>query len=90
MSERFGKTELPHIVRRQLQDLRQNPESLEEYAERAQKMASDGYPNTSKEYIPLMATDGFLKGLSDKRAALTAMEKDPTSLDEVVRYVKPP
>jgi len=52
MNERFGKTDLPHIVRRQLQDLRQNTdESLEEYAERAQELASGGYPNTSEECI---------------------------------------
>jgi len=48
MNERFGRTDLPHIVRRQLQDLRQSTEeSLEEYAERAQELATEGYPNTS-------------------------------------------
>jgi len=53
---------LPHIVRRQLQDLRQNAEeTLEEYAERAQKLATDGFPNTSEECIQMMATDGFLR-----------------------------
>jgi len=47
MNERFGRTDLPHIVRRQLQDLRQSTEeSLEEYAERAQELATEGYKYT--------------------------------------------
>lgn len=89
LNERFGSRDLPHIVRRQLQDLRQlQEESLEEYAERAQEMATDGYPGTPDAFIQVVAIDAFLKGCSDKKAALTAMDKDPDSLDQALQYVK--
>ena len=35
-----------------------------------------------------MASDAFLKGCQDKRAALTAMDKDPENLDRAVQLVK--
>jgi len=35
-----------------------------------------------------MSTYGFLKGLTDKKAALTEMDKNPINLYEAVRYVK--
>jgi hypothetical protein len=39
MNERFGRKDLPHIIWRQLQDLKQEQdELLEEYAEREQEM----------------------------------------------------
>ena len=80
LNERFGRKDLPHIIRRQLQDLRQNvDEGLEEYNERAQKLATDGYPNTPEEFIQLVATDAFLKGCIEKKAALTAIDKDPNT-----------
>jgi type IV secretory pathway VirB4 component len=74
---------------RQLQELRQFPEeSLEEYAELAQDLAADGFPDTSDEFIQIVASDAFLKGCQDKRAALTAMDKDPENLDKAVQLVK--
>ena len=49
-------------------------------------MATDGYPGTQDSFIQLVATDTFFKGCSDKKAALTAMDKDPTDLDTVLQY----
>ena len=89
MDERFGRKDLPHIVRRQLQDLRQLPdESLDEYAERAQELATDGYPESPDPFIQIVATDAFLKGLLNKKAALTAMDKEPENLDAALQFVK--
>jgi len=89
MDERFGKKGLQHIIRRQLQDLRQfQEESLEEYAERAQELSTDGYPGTPNSLIQIVATDAFLKGCSDKKAALTAMDKDSTDLNTALQYAK--
>ncbi|CAG2217872.1 unnamed protein product [Mytilus edulis] len=52
MEERFGRKEPPHIVRRLLQDLKQEQEeSLEEFAERAQELATDGYPDTPDNFV---------------------------------------
>ena len=81
MEERFGCKDLPNVIRRQLQELRQFPEeSLDEYAERSQDLAADGFPGTSDEFIQIVASDVFLKGCQDKRAALTAMDKHPEIL----------
>ena len=81
--------DLPHIIRRQLQDLREFPEeSLEKYAERAQELTTDGYPGTPDSFIQIVTTGGFLKGCSDRKAALTAMDKDPTDQDTALQYVK--
>ncbi|VDI28661.1 Hypothetical predicted protein [Mytilus galloprovincialis] len=57
MEDRFGRKDLPHVIRRQLQDLRQLPEEP-------------------------------LDECMDKKAALTAMDKDPDSLDKALKYVK--
>jgi hypothetical protein len=52
------KKDLPNVIRRQLQELCQLPdESLEEYAERAQDLASDGYPETPENVIQIIASD---------------------------------
>jgi hypothetical protein len=49
--------DLPHIIRRQLQDLRQFPEeSLEEYAERAHELSTDVYPGTPDSFMQIVAT----------------------------------
>lgn len=89
MNERFGRRDLPTVIRRQLQELRQLPdESLDEYAERAQELATDGFPNTPDDFIQIVATDAFLKGCSDKKAAYTAIDKDPDTLDKALQLVK--
>ncbi|CAG2200321.1 unnamed protein product [Mytilus edulis] len=57
-NEKFGKKELPHILRRLLQDLRQeNEENLRDFAERAQELAVDGYPDTPEKFAETLATD---------------------------------
>ena len=43
MKNRFDRRDLPHTLRRQLQDLKQEREViLEEFTERTQEMATDG------------------------------------------------
>lgn len=89
MEERFGKKDLPSVIRRQLQDLRQSPEEdLDDYADRARELAVDGFPEASDDVIQIVATDAFLKGCLDKNAALTAMHKDPENLDMALKCVK--
>jgi hypothetical protein len=89
MNERFGRKDLPHIIRRQLQDLKQEQdELLEEYAERAQEMSADGYPDIPEEFVEIIAIDAFLKGCTDKKAALTAMDNNPLTLDQALQFVK--
>lgn len=89
MEKRFGKKDAPITVRRQLQELRQNEEdNLEEFAERALELASDGHARATEEVIEDIATEAFLRGCTSKLAALTAMNSQPTSLDRAVQAVK--
>ena len=72
----FGRRDFPHTLRRQLQDLKQERgEVIKEFAEKTQKMATDGYPDTPDEFPEIVATDAFLKGCSDTAAALSVMDK---------------
>ncbi|CAC5396879.1 unnamed protein product [Mytilus coruscus] len=71
LSQRFGNKDLPHTIRRQLQEVRQFvDESIEEFAERIQELATDGYLNTPENVVDTIAVDAFLKGCTDKKAAL--------------------
>lgn len=45
-------------------------------------MATDGYRDTLHEFVEMVAiNDFFLKWCSDTSAALSAMDKNPVSLD---------
>lgn len=88
-NQRFGNKDLPYTIRRQLQDVRQNvDESIDEFAERVQEMATDGYIDTPEKVVDTISVDAFLKGCTDKKAALLAMEKSPVRIDEALQYVK--
>lgn len=89
LNEKFGRKDLPHTLRRLLQDVRQDPnEQLEDFAERTQGLAVDGYPETPDRFVEIVAIDAFLKGCYDKRAALVAMDKNPESLEKALQYVR--
>ncbi|CAC5412299.1 unnamed protein product [Mytilus coruscus] len=85
LNQRFG----PTPPKCQLQEVRQfADESIEEFAERIQELATDGYLNTPENVVDTIAVDAFLKGCIDKKAALFAMEKDPNTMDQALQYVK--
>ncbi|CAC5410873.1 unnamed protein product [Mytilus coruscus] len=89
LSQRFGNKDLPHTIRRQLQEVRQFvDESIEEFSERIQELATDCYLNTPENVVDTIAVDAFLKGCTDKKASLFAMEKDPNTMDQALQYVK--
>ena len=55
MYQRFGKKDLTHSIRRELQEVKQNlDESIEEYVERVKGMATDGHRTYGSRYIPEM------------------------------------
>jgi hypothetical protein len=88
LQTRFGYRDPPTTVRRKLQDLQQvEKETLEEYAERAQKLATDGFLGVPMEMVDTIAVDAFLKGCRDKNAALAAMNSKPTTLEEATQLV---
>ena len=51
-------------------------------------MSADGYPENPDPFIQIIAADAWLKGCLDKNVALAAMDKDPDTLDEALKYVK--
>jgi vacuolar-type H+-ATPase subunit E/Vma4 len=85
MFQRLGSKDLPHSIRKQLQDVKQNvEESIEELTERVQEMATDGYSEATEDIVELMAVDAFLKGCNDKKTGLAAMDENPSRNDQTL------
>ena len=64
LNETFCSKGLPHILRRQLQEIKQwYEEALEEFADKIQELATDGYPNSPDSFIHIVAVDSFSQGL---------------------------
>ena len=81
LERRFGNIDDPITVRRQLMSLKQNVgEELEEFGERISKLVRQAYPNASTDLQESMAVDHFIRGASDKRAALATAEHTPPPL----------
>ena len=89
MNKRFGLTTVPFTVRRDIQDLEQKDgETLEEYAERARELTSDGYPRATDEMLEVIAVDAFLRGVKPKSVAMWAAQAQPTTLPAAVQAAK--
>lgn len=86
--ERFDKSEQPHIMRRQLQETKQEvDETLEEFAERIEELSMEAYPDFPDFWRSTVTIDVFLRGCKEKRAALVTLDKDPETLDKAVQYM---
>ena len=86
---RFGPKEPPRTARKQLDMLLQTvDEKLEEFAERAQQVATDAWGDINEETADTAAVEAFLQGCKDKQAALYALEQDPDTMDEALELVK--
>ncbi|XP_056014940.1 interaptin-like [Ostrea edulis] len=89
MKERFDKRDQPHIIRRQLQEIKQHPdEIIEEFAERIEDLATEGYKGMPEYFMSTVTIDAFLRGCNEKRAALVTLDKDPNTLDEAMQHMK--
>ena len=89
MKERFDRKDQPHIIRRQLQEIKQDPdESIEEFAERIEELATEGYGGMPDYFKNTVTIDAFLRGCIEKRSALVALDKDPKTLTEATQYMK--
>ena len=85
----FWPQEPSQTVRSQLKVLKQQPdESLEEYAEKCQQLATDAWGATNLKMTEHSAMDAFLHGLIDTEAAYSALEKEPANLDEALELTK--
>ena len=86
---RFWPQEPSQTVRSQLKVLKQQPEeSLEEYAEKCQQLATDAWGATNPEMTEHSAMDAFLHGLIDTEAAYSTLDKEPANLDEALELTK--
>ena len=69
--------------------LKQQPdETLEEYMEKCQQLATNARGVTNPEMTEQLAVDAFLHGLLDTEAAYSALDKEPTNLDEALELTK--
>ncbi len=85
MEGRFGGQVGKGVVRRMLQEFEQKPgENFEELADRARVLIREAFPHGNDEVAEDLSVDAFVKALSDKRVALTIMDKGPTRLNDAV------
>ena len=89
LQRRYGQKDPPSTSRRQLSYVKQEEnEDLDDYAERVHQLVLDGFPGVDKVNIQILAMDAFLKGCSNKFAALAASGSKLRSLQHAVRKVK--
>ncbi len=68
-----------------LQELEQKPEErFEKLADRARVLICETFPQRNDEVAEDLGVDAIVKALSDKRVALTIMDKGPTRLNDAV------
>lgn len=80
---------MPILARRQLPFTKQlENENVEEFAQRVYFLALDGYESCEENMIEEIATETFLRGCRDKEATMMTMDKEPTTLQKAVKYVK--
>ena len=90
-SERFGKKEDEITTRRQLAAIKQYvDESVDQFAERIERLVRQAFPTATEDIANAMAVDAFIKGCSNKRAALMVADQDPQprNINEAVRKIK--
>ena len=51
-------------------------------------MATDRYSEATEDIVELMAVDAFLNGCNDKKAAIAAMDKNPSRIDQALQCAK--
>ena len=61
---------------------------MEEFAERALRLAMDAWSSVSIETANQVAQEAFLHGVQDKDAALITMNQSPENLDSTLAILK--
>ena len=89
LKNRYGVNEDPSVVRRNLNDIKQEVnESLEDFADRVQHAVAVGYKGAGDRAIEKWAAELFLKGAKEKGAALAASERQPRSIRKALKEMK--
>ena len=89
LERRFGKKELPETLRSQFALLKQDTEeSLEEWAERVQKLALEAFIGLPEDFVQEEVLWRFCQGCSDKETAQYAADRCPATIEEALRIIK--
>jgi hypothetical protein len=89
MKRRFSTKDAPVAARRQVQFCRQSEdETLEQFSQRVHFLVIDGYPTAERKTIQQISVEAFLRGCREKDAARAAMEKEPRTIHQALKYVK--
>ena len=63
-------------------------DSLVVFGERARKATPEGYFGMTGQWVQALAVEAFLMGCSDKRSALSSMDKESQTMDETVKLIR--
>ena len=89
MNDRFGPRKPPRTARSLLHAaIQKEGEELEEFSERVQMLAQDAWGASHPTLVSENALEAFLQGILDKEAAMTALDKQPESLDEAFQALE--
>ena len=89
LEKRFGSDIRPHILRKNLFEMRQEPsEGLDDFADRVQHIVQRAYKDTSRKTISVMGAEVFLKGIRDKSSSRHAAHQKPKDVRSALEYVK--
>ncbi|MES9884990.1 MAG: hypothetical protein ABW185_29455, partial [Sedimenticola sp.] len=89
LTERFSTKLNPKTARKELTLARQlEDESLDDYAQRLVNLAQDAYCDLSQSDLSQVTVECFLRGLTDKAAAMYVLGEDPQSVRGALRAVK--
>ncbi len=89
LERRFGEREPLLVRRRQLNNAcQEEDETLEDWADRVSKLIQESYSTGEEAILQDMAAGIFMKGCREKRAVLTAADKNPKTLSAALKAVK--
>ena len=91
LEKRFGIKDLPETLRSEFRSpsMKQKPdESLEEWAERVQKLALEAFVDLPEQYMNREIVTKFCQCLVDKEAAQSASDRAPDTIEDALRIVK--
>ncbi len=85
LNRRYSHKEPARVCRYQLCFIQQKEgEYLNDYADRVQMLATDGYPGVAAHSVQSIAVDAFFRGCKDKLAAMIVMGSKPCTLSQAV------
>jgi hypothetical protein len=89
LKQRYGRTVDRYEQRQILVDMTQlKEESIEDYAERIYRTASQGFKGAGEKMIQQAAVEAFIRGGRDKLAVLMASQKRPKTIQQAVKKCK--